>query len=195
VQVPERYWEELNAGDAEEVCLRAGARNRPPAAIFLPFMREYLRVDMERREVCRQAHGRWEPVGHGLLELLCLIYLLHAGPEPLSEQMVGARELRTAHFFTGPHELRTRPVLRRYGMDPEGFIRASESIGGERLDLADASFRFMAFPKVPVHYLLWRGDEEFPPRLSILFDRSIECHLAADAIWGLVNLLSDMLVA
>ena len=44
------------------------------------------------------------------------------------------------------------------------------------------------------HYLLWRGDEEFEPQLSVLFDRSIEDPLAADAIWGLVNLVSDFLL-
>ena len=31
------------------------------------------------------------------------------------------------------------------------------------------------------------GDEEFRPRLTVLFDRSIENVLAADAIWALVN--------
>ena len=32
------------------------------------------------------------------------------------------------------------------------------------------------------------------PHLSILFDRSIESHLSADAIWGLVNLVSKELL-
>jgi hypothetical protein len=52
----------------------------------------------------------------------------------------------------------------------------------------------MVFPKIPLYYLLWQGDEEFEPRLSILFDRSIEEHLPADAVWGLVKLFTDILV-
>jgi hypothetical protein len=60
--------------------------------------------------------------------------------------------------------------------------------------MADVAYRFAAFPKVPLYYLLWVGDAEFPPRLSILFDRSIDKHLAADAIWGLVNLMSEILL-
>jgi len=45
-----------------------------------------------------------------------------------------------------------------------------------------------------LYYLLWEGDEEFEPRISVLFDRSIESHLSADAIWGLVALVSEALL-
>ncbi len=44
-----------------------------------------------------------------------------------------------------------------------------------------------------VLYLLWEGDDEFAPRLSVLFDRSIENILAADAIWGIVTRVSKAL--
>jgi hypothetical protein len=195
VRVPEEYWNELASKEMREICHRVGATRCQPTGILLPFLNEYLLVDMETRKVCRQGHGRWEPVGHGLLELLCLVYLLHAGPEPLRDEMVTTKELRTAHFFTGPHALRTEPVLRRFGTDLQGFLRVCERMGGEPLDMADASFRFLAFPKVPVYYLLWQGDEEFGARVSILFDRSVECHLPPDAVWGLINLITDLLVA
>jgi hypothetical protein len=109
--------------------------------------------------------------------------------------MVSVKELKSAHFFTGPHELKIQPLLDCYGNDLERFRKAAEGARGEVLDLADAAYMFQAFPKVPLYYLLWRGDEEFEPRLSILFDRSIEHHLAADAIWGLVNLVSDVLLS
>ena len=101
---------------------------------------------------------------------------------------------QTTHFFTGFHELKTRPLLKRYGNDLRGFKKAAERLGGEVLDLADAAYMFLAFPRVPLYYLFWEGDQEFEARLSILFDRSIERHLAADAIWGLVQLISDILL-
>jgi hypothetical protein len=37
---------------------------------------------------------------------------------------------------------------------------------------------------------LWEEDEEFPARMNVLFERSIENFLAADAIWALVNRVS-----
>jgi hypothetical protein len=85
-------------------------------------------------------------------------------------------------------------VLERFGRDLKGFSKAAQSLGGEAQNLADAAFRIPAFPKVPLYYLLWEGDEEFEPRISVLFDRSIESHLPADAIWGLVALVSEALL-
>jgi hypothetical protein len=45
-----------------------------------------------------------------------------------------------------------------------------------------------------VYYLFWQGDAEFDPRISVLFDRSIEEVFSADAIWGLVSRVSTALL-
>ena len=78
-----------------------------------------------------------------------------------------------------------------HGSDQFGFKAVARRLGATPLDMADAAFRLLPLPKVPLYYLLWEGDEEFRPNLKILFDRSVEKHLSADAIWGLVNLVSD----
>jgi len=119
---------------------------------------------------------------------------LNAGSEPLSRKLASVKELKDFHFFRGPHELKVAPVVRRFGRDPDAFRAAAESLGGDVRDLAHVAYKLPAFPKVPLYYLLWEGDEEFEPRLSILFDRTVEEHLPADAIWGLVNLVSDALL-
>jgi hypothetical protein len=108
--------------------------------------------------------------------------------------MISANDLKDAHFFQGPHVLKVAPLVECYGKDPAGFKKASENLGGELLDMADAAYKFTPLPKIPLYYLLWEGDEEFQPRLSVLFDRSIERHLPADAIWGLVNIVSNKLL-
>jgi hypothetical protein len=195
VTVPVQYWEELNKRAPEEICMNSLAKNHPPAGILLPFLKEYLLVDIENRCLYLQSSGQWARLEKPLLELVCLSYLLHSGPQPLSQQMVSAKELKTGHFFKGPHELKIQPLLDLYRNDLEGFQKAAERAGGEKLGLADAAYRFVALPKIPLHYLFWKGDEEFDPRLSILFDRSIEFHLAADIIWGLVTLVTDAIMA
>ena len=194
LKVPPEYWEDLEQRDIETICENAGAKNYPRIGVLLPFLKEYLLVDRQNRSVCRQGNGQWERIDNPLLELVCLVYLLNVRPEPITHEMISVQELKSAHFFAGPHELKVKPLLKRYGNDFAGFKQAAEGIGGEVLDLADAAYKFSAFPKVPLYYLLWARDDEFDPRLSILFDRSIEHHLAADAIWGLVNLVSDILI-
>lgn len=194
VEVPSQYWEDIEQRDMGKVCENALAINHPPTGLILPFLKEYILVSTQTRCLYRQVQDQWERIDNPLLELLCLVYLINAGPQLLSHKMVSTQELKSAHFFKGPHELKTRPLLARYSNDLEGLKGAAEGVGGEAMDLADAAYKLLAFPKVPLYYLFWKGDQEFGPSLSVLFDRSVEHHLAADAIWGLVNLVSDVLI-
>ena len=192
--VPPHYWEDLEKKDLSVLCENALAQAFSSEDIVLPILGREILVDRKNHSLRHKTHGEWEPVNHPLLELLVLVYLLNAGPQLLSRELVSAQELKTAHFFQGPHELNVGEVLDHFGRDLKGFRRAAESLGGEAQNLADAAFRIPAFPKVPLYYLLWEGDEEFSPRISVLFDRSIESHLSADAIWGLVALVSEALL-
>jgi hypothetical protein len=194
VKVPVEYWEELKQRDVKELCEVALVKDYSPMGLLLPFLREYLLIDIQNRCLHWQRCGQWERIHNPFLELLCLVYLLNVRPGPLADNMVSAQELKGAHFFQGPHQLKVSPLLVRFRNDFDGFKKAAENLGGKALQLADAAYELFAFPKVPLYYLFWEGDEEFEPRLSILFDLSIERHLAPDAIWGLVNLVSDMLL-
>ena len=192
--VPSEYWNELKRRDLGVLCRNALLTPHPPEGVLLRFMGRTILIDLQGSALKTGRGSAWEREDDALLELLSLVYLLRAGPEGLSNEMVSAQQLKTSHFFQGPHALNVDPLIRRFGCDLTGFKRSAGSIGGEPLDLADASVRILTFPKVPLYYLLWAGDEEFAPRLSVLFDRSIESHLSADAIWGLVSLVSDMLL-
>ena len=194
LKVPTEYWDELSKRDTETVCKNALAKCHSPTGVILPFLTEYFLIDTADRSLCFLSHGSWQRTDHPLLTLLCLVYLLNVGPEPLKEEMISVQELKSGHFFQGPHELRVSPLLKRYGNDVEAFKKSATYWGGVPLTLADVAFRMPAFPKVPIYYLLWMGDEEFEPSLSILFDRSIESHLSADAIWGIGNFVSDILL-
>ena len=194
IKVPPEYWEDLKRRDSRTVCRNALAADHAPEGLLLVFLGETILIDVQKSVLKINKQGMWETLSHPLLELLSLVYLLNAGPEGVSNEMVSVQQLKTSHFFQGPHQLNIDPLIRRFGNDAEGFKSAALNIGGELQNLADASFKILTFPKVPLYYLLWRGDEEFNPRLSVLFDGSIEKHLSADAIWGLVSLVSDALL-
>ena len=194
IQVPPQYWEDLEKKDLTVLCQNALAQAFSPEDVVVTVLGREILVDRKNHALRRKKQGEWEPVSHPLLELLVLVYLLNAGPQLLSRELVTAKELKTAHFFQGPHELNVGGVLERFGRDLKGFRKAAESLGGEAQSLADAAFKIPALPKVPLYYLLWEGDDEFEPRISVLFDRSIESHLSADAIWGLVALASEALL-
>jgi hypothetical protein len=68
------------------------------------------------------------------------------------------------------------------------------AIDGQTVDMADTAGRLLPFPRIPLYFLMWFADDEFPARLRVLFDRSIEQALPADAIWALVNRVAQALV-
>jgi hypothetical protein len=107
---------------------------------------------------------------------------------------VGVKDLKEAHYFKGRHELRLVPLLERYGEDHGFFEAAADYCDGQAVDMADKGYLFLPFPRVPLYYLLWKGDDEFSPKISVLFDRSIENSFSASGIWSLVNLVSFALL-
>ncbi len=194
IKVPSEYWEDLKKMDTLTLCELSLATPHYPEGLRIRFLNDDVLVDLENRCLWQLKNGRQEKIDHPLLELVILVYLLNVTPDLLSREMISAKDLKDSHFFQGPHALKVTPLLERYGKDLSGFKKAAENLGGELMDMADAAYRLSPLPKIPLYYLLWEGDEEFQPSLSILFDRSIERHLSADAIWGLVNLVSKKLL-
>ena len=194
IQVPPEYWETLQRKSIDKVCQDSLATPHSPEGLRIRFLNDDVLVDIQNCRICRKVYNSWEKIDYPLMELVILVYLLNVTPAPLAQEMISVKDLKDAHFFQGPHALKAAPVLECYGNDLTGFKRAAENLDGELLELADAAYMLSPLPKTPLFYLLWEGDEEFQPHLSVLFDRSIELHLSADAIWGLVILVSNALL-
>lgn len=194
VTVATAHWQALKEADLSDICDRCLAKRHSSSELILRFLETDILIDIETCQLKHRHHGRWHPLDHPLQELITVVYLQTAAPVFPRNDMIGVNELKDALFFQGAHDLPVAPLLARFGYDLEGFRAAAEKKAGELLEHADAAYRFYPFPKVPLYYLLWEGDEEFKPSLSILFDRSIENHLAADAILGTVNLVSEALL-
>lgn len=194
LKVDAEYWERLQRSDPLLLCNRTQFEPDPNGGLKFRFLGEEVLVAPAERCLKRRGSAGWVQTDDPLLELTAVLYLIGVKDVyPLGRDLVGPQSLREGHFFQGPHELKTAPVLERYGRDAVGFAAAAKRLGGEPVDMADSAWRLKPFPRVHLYYLLWEGDDEFAPRLSVLFDRSIEEVLAADAIWGLVTRVSKAL--
>ncbi len=188
VTVAPEYWDQLQEKDINALCNATLFEPISPGRVLFHFLREDVMVDMENRCLKRSGETGWEITEDPLLELVTVMYLINVKDmHPIGRDIVGVKDLKEGHFFQGPHALKTDPLLKRYGNDLKGFRQSAEYLQGEPRDMADAAYRLSPFPRIHLYYLLWQGDEEFQPRLTVLFDRSIENVLAADAIWALVN--------
>jgi hypothetical protein len=181
-------WEDLARRPLEDLANLTLALPLPGDRLQFRFLGEDILVDIPNHCLMRVRQNDDLPLDDPLLELVTLVYLNQVNSVlPLDRDIVGLQDLKESHFFVGPHELRTANVLERYGDDPQAFHRAVTTLDGRMVDMADAAGRLLPFPRIPLYFLMWFADEEFPARLRVLFDRSIEHFLPADAIWALVN--------
>ncbi len=56
-----------------------------------------------------------------------------------------------------------------YGRRIEDYSRRMEHLGAKPVDKSDAGFAYEIFPGYTVQFLMWAGDDEFPPSAQILF--------------------------
>ena len=188
-------WQDLARRPLEDLANFTLFQPLPEGRLQFRFLNEEICVDIPRRRLLRAGQVDEIPLDDPLLELVTLVYLNQVDRiYPLDRDIVGLQDLKESHFFVGPHELRTAGVLERYGTDPEGFRLAAAALDGCLVDMADAAGRLLPFPRIPLYFLIWFADEEFPARLRVLFDRPIEQVLPADAIWALVNRVARALV-
>jgi hypothetical protein len=190
-------WEGLVQAEPEDVCQRSGAQfDKATGSYLLDFLQERYRIVPSKRAI--------EPVSGPMpegspsidLQVIFIIYLLNAQEIPLVDKLVAGSGLKGGRcFFQGAHGFPLDPLLAQYGRDVEGFRDRGVSLGALQEPYGDVALSFTALPRVPVVMVLWGGDEEFPPRLSVLFDASIDQHLPLDAITGLVTEICHRMTA
>ena len=195
VSVDAVYWDDLIKKDIETLSNFTLFERNASGHLKFHFLNEDILVDLNDCCLKRETNGEWLKTEDPLLELVTVLYLVNVnGLYPMDRDIVGVKDLKEAHFFQGPHALRTEPLIRRYGTDLTGFSRTAEHLEGQRRDMADMAYRLLPFPRVPLYYLLWQGDDEFKPEVTVLVDRPIENVLAADAIWALINRVTTSLL-
>ena len=114
---------------------------------------------------------------------IVLHYLLAAQGESLGNNLVTFREVPGGAFYYPAFLKRARdPLVRVFGGEPERLLRCGRQLDAEPAHLGDASVRLMPLPRIPLTFVLWKGDEEFAPEATILFDRSVGSYLPTEDI-------------
>jgi hypothetical protein len=184
------HWDRLSALHPTDVCNRTEAIYHPTREGFLlpvynlrylilPKKRKILRVEKNDKPV--------EETLHPYFYLMVLVYLTEAKDIKPAHTWISEKDLKGGStFFRGPHHLEVEELISLFGKDPEAFLKVGKRLGGSEILYGDKGFALEVFPKVPLAYILWKGDAEFPPKISVLFDSTIEFHLPLDIIWCMV---------
>ncbi len=116
-------------------------------------------------------------------KVIILHYLATAKGIPLSGRLIDFREVPGGNMYYSVFEARVyRPFLAFLGGETSVFIEASASLSGERAAHGDIAFKFTVLPRIPLNFIFYRGDEEFPPACKVLFDSSIPNYLQTEDI-------------
>ena len=110
------------------------------------------------------------------LKVLLLHYMTGTAKKPFvpSGEWVSFKDIEGGEiYYPAFREGAIKPLLRKYGSDPKGILGAAGRLGGKAVESGDAAVEFGAFEDMKVRVVLWKGDDEFGPEATMLFDKNI----------------------
>ena len=189
-------WRQLEKLDGRETAQRAKCQYlTDPDRYVVTLLRSNYVVNLAGREIFSAEPGL-PPVPAGFIQQLCILaYLINAKDLPVADKLVRAESLPGGQFFfRGPHSLPTDKLEQVFGNQPEQLYEAAKQFDARRCEFGDASVQLYVLPRIPITAVIWRADEEFAARASILFNQTAAAQLPLDALQAAVNLAVETLV-
>jgi hypothetical protein len=192
--------EQLAGVDIKEQCLKSGADYKvvdSKQIITVEFLNQRYQLTFPDIEVSLVGAEAEVPASD---KILILHYLTLASGKPLSGRLIAFQELPEGASYQRTFAKRSiEPLVKYFSPEPGRLLELAKGLGGSKADYGDVAVKISGFKMVPVTLVLWRGDDEFPPRGNILFDATISEYLSTyditvlcDAIvWRLVRALRE----
>jgi len=178
-------------GDIEQQCLKSGAQYQvinSQKVIVVEYLNQSYQVTLPDIKVSLRDGEDLVPLRD---KILILHYLTQAKGTPLSNKMIAYKELpEGANYFPTFFKRALKPVVDHFGREPYRLLDVAGILGGRKADYGDVAVTINAFSRIPITFVLWRGDEEFPPEGNILFDSTISDYLSTEDI----NVLCEVIV-
>jgi hypothetical protein len=127
--------------------------------------------------------------------ILLLHYLIRADGSPVTGKWVAYKDIPGGLLYASVFARRvTEPLVRKFGKSAKWFREIGTKLGAASAGVGDASFIMQVFPYLPVQYVLWEGDEEFPPAIQFLLDASVDHYLSLEDIVVLGQISTGRLI-
>ena len=78
-----------------------------------------------------------------------------------------------------------------YGFKPELLNRIMEQMPAKRLSRSDCGWEVELMPGLTIQFLLWVGDDEFPPNAQILFSDNFRYAFTAEDLANIGDIILD----
>jgi len=184
--------EQLARMDIQQQCLRSGAQYIDSSKVIIEYLNRSYVISPPEVEVSLEDSGEEVPLKD---KIIVLHYLTLAKGTPMTGKLITFKQLPGCDsYFPVFDQLAIRPLLDHFSEEPRLLIDAAAKLGGHEANYGDTGVTVNAFSKVPVTIALWRGDQEFAPRGSIMFDSGICDYLPAEDIRDICATIARKLV-
>jgi hypothetical protein len=184
----------LVASDYLRQCAQAGlkcAEETGGSTIQVPYFNEIITIHIPRFSFESSKNANVTLV----TRIILLHYINNASGIPLSGEKVAYGDIPSCIHYEPVFAKRAlKPLQNAFGHDKYAFLEAGLALGGKEEEYGDTSFTLFAFPKVPITFILWEGDEEFPPSMKALFDPSITGYLPLEDIVVIAKLAASRIL-
>lgn len=189
------HWDDLRNRAAEDVLAREGVQRDPGGNGYeLTFLDAVYHIDVAAERIT-EIYPDPSRCLTEMLQILLIQYLVAPLGGPVDGNEASEKDFPGGvTFFQGPHALYVAPITRLYGSDPDAFESRGRELNAVPVSRGDKAMRFTPFPEIPVTYVLWREDHEFPASVSVLFDSSIIRWFELDMIFTIVWVLTERIV-
>jgi len=176
---------ELRGHELDDLAARSGASHSTSDRISIRCLGQDYQITYPEGAVLTASGERADE--H--LAILLLLYLTEAGGGPLQDRWIAFEQIPGGAGYIGSFRGRVvGPLLRTFGQRPEALLGATSGLDARSLAMGDAAVALPALPRVPIAFVLWRGDDELAPNASVVFDASVEGYLDAEAVTVLAEL-------
>ena len=189
------HWEDLRSRSVNDVLDREGVTLAADGHSYeVSFLNAMYLVDAIKEHIIELTPNPDRCLSE-MFQILLIRYLVAPNGGPVDGKDVSEKDFQGGvTFFQGPHALYVSPIANLYGNDPEAFEARGRELSGVPYDFGDKAMRFSPFPEMPVTYVLWKADDEFPASVSVMFDGSLSRWFELDMIFSLVWVLTERLV-
>ena len=179
-----RALEELAKKDIQRQCQLAGAdykviRTGKTLISLLLMDRDYQITYPEGEVIYRDDPGPVDVMKKAIL----LRYLNNAKEASGEEKLIGFNELPSGSFYNPAFSQSVvKPFIDFFGKEPQKLKWTAKRLGGTEVPFGDVGVKIPFLPKVKISFIIWEGDDEFPPDGKILFNSHIASYLSTEGV-------------
>jgi len=148
-----------------------------PKSSTLEFLK--LRLSLEDGRIFDEIRGKY----FENIEPIYCILTGYADSEPIPEsgELISFSKLPGGDLYRSVFLGRVaKPIEQLFGSNPELLYRIAKIFNASKLNLGDCSVKIYALPLIPIVYVVWSGDDEFPAFVNVLFDSTVKNYLTTE---------------